>query len=194
METLDNIPVVYAKGAKEWRKWLEKNQHTGKPAWLTIYHKKSARPSIGYAEAIEHALCFGWIDGKAMKRDEESFYLFFKERNPGSTWSKVNRERAAKMSRAGLMMERGQAMIDLAKKKGTWDSLKDAENEVIPAELQKLFNKNKTAFKHFQAFAPSSRRHILAWILKAKRPETRQRRMEQTITLAAQNIKANHPA
>lgn len=192
METKDGIKVFYAKTTAAWRKWLAKNNQAEKSVWLLIYHKKSEKPGIDYKESIEEALCFGWIDGRANKRDEESFYLFFTRRKPKSNWSKVNKERAAKLIEKGLMMPEGQAMIALAKKTGTWDALNEAQSDVLPDDLQKLFNKHKTAFKNFQAFAPSSRRLILEWILQAKRPETRQKRIEQTVALAADNIKANH--
>ena len=90
------------------------------------------------------------------------------------------------------MTDRGQTLIDHAKKIGTWTAFVDVQNSVIPADLQKLFDKNKTAFKNFQTFAPSSKRIILEWIFNAKKSETRQQRIEQTIKLATKNIKANH--
>ena len=96
------------------------------------------------------------------------------------------------MIKQGLMTTSGQALIDLAKKTGTWEALADAQNLVMPDDLQKLFDKNETAFKNFQAFPPSSKRVILEWILKAKKPETRQRRIVQTVELATNNIRANH--
>jgi len=148
---------------------------------------------VYFREAIEEAVCFGWVDSKANKRDAESFYLVFSQRNPKSTWGKVSKERAEKMIREGLMTRHGQAAIDLAKKNGTWDALAEAHNAVIPDDLQKLFDKNKTALKNFQQFSPSSQRTILEWIMKAKRPETRQKRIVETVELAAKNIKANHP-
>ena len=145
-----------------------------------------------YNEAVEEAICFGWIDSIANKRDDESKYQFFSVRKPKSNWSKANRDRANKMIGQGLMASSGQALIDLAKKTGTWEALVDAQNSVVPNDLQKLFNKNKIAFKNFQAFPPSSKRIILEWILNAKKTETRQHRINQTVQLAAKNIKANH--
>jgi len=192
METINGIQTFYAKTREEWRKWLEKNCQSEKSVWLIIYHKKSERPSVHYRDAIENALCFGWVDSKAVKRDHESFYLSFSPRNPKSAWSKINRERAEKMIKQGLMTTSGQALIDLAKKTGTWEALADAQNLVMLDDLQKLFDKNETAFKNFQAFPPSSKRVILEWILKAKKPETRQRRIVQTVELATNNIRANH--
>ena len=141
METINGIQTFYAKTRGEWRKWLEKNCQSQKSVWLIIYNKKSKTPSVSYHDAIVDALCFGWIDSKAIPRDDESFYLYCSPRNPKSTWGKINRERAEKLIEQGLMTPNGQAAIDLAKKTGTWDVLADAQNLVIPDDLQKLFDK-----------------------------------------------------
>jgi uncharacterized protein YdeI (YjbR/CyaY-like superfamily) len=192
-EIVEGQPAFYAQSSDEWRAWLAANGQSEPSVWLIIHHKKSATPSVGYAESIEHALCFGWIDGKALKRDEESFYLRFTPRRPSATWSKVNRERAQHMTEAGLMTPAGQSMIDLAKATGRWEVLTDEQSVVIPDDLQAEFDGNPTALANFEAFPPSSCRLILEWIAKAKKPQTRQRRIEQTVELAAQNIRANHP-
>jgi uncharacterized protein YdeI (YjbR/CyaY-like superfamily) len=192
MELHNGTNTFHATSRKEWRKWLQKNSQSEKSVWLIIYHKTSETKSVYYEEAVEEAICFGWIDSIAHKRDEESKYQFFAQRKPKSNWSKLNRERAEKMIAQKLITPAGQALIDLAKQNGTWDALVDVQNSVVPADLQKLFHKNKTAFKNFQAFPPSSKRIILEWILNAKKPETRLQRINQTIELAARNIKANH--
>ena len=192
MELHNEINTFHAKTRKEWRKWLEKNSQTEKSVWLIIYHKTSDTKSVYYEEAVEEAICFGWIDSIAHKRDEESKYQFFAVRKPKSNWSKANRERAVKMIEQGLMTSSGQRLIDLAKQTGTWDALVDVQNSVIPDDLQALLNKNKTALKNFLAFPPSSKRIILEWILNAKKSETRQKRIEEAVTLAKDNIKANH--
>lgn len=192
MELHNGLPAYHAKNRKEWRQWLTKNHRSEKSVWLIIYHKSSATPSVYYEEAVEEAICFGWIDSIAHKRDAESKYQFFAVRKPKSNWSKANRERAEKMIEKKQMKPAGQAMIDLAKKNGTWTALVDVQNSVIPPDLQQAFNKNKTAFKNFQAFPPSSKRIILEWILNAKKPETREQRIKQTVELAEKNIKANH--
>lgn len=160
--------------------------------WLVIYHKNSSTKSCNYEEAVEEALCFGWIDSIAKKRDTESKVQYFSVRKPKSNWSKSNRDRVAKLTELGLITERGQKMIELAKQTGTWDALVDVQNSIIPEDLQELLNKNKKALKHFLAFSPSSKRVILEWILHAKKAETRQKRIEETVRLAAENIKANH--
>jgi uncharacterized protein YdeI (YjbR/CyaY-like superfamily) len=192
MELKDGRKAVRAKTRKEWRRWLEKNHSSESSVWLILFLKKSLVQSVDIGEAMEEALCFGWIDSKALKRDSESFYLTFSPRNPKSNWSNINKERAEKMIQQGLMTESGQRMIDFAIKTGTWDALKDAQNLIIPADLRRLFDNNEIAFKNFNAFAPSSKRLILEWILKAKKPETRQKRIEETVRLASENIKANH--
>lgn len=190
METKNDIKAVYAPTRKEWREWLVKNSKTEKSVWLIIYHKTSATPSVYYAESIEEALCFGWIDSKSIKRDAESSYLMFTPRKVTGKWSAVNKERVERLNAAGLMTPQGQALIDLAKQTGTWDALVDAENAVIPPDLQALFDKNKTALKNFLAFPPSAKRLILTWISDAKRPETRQQRIIETAEKAADNIRA----
>jgi uncharacterized protein YdeI (YjbR/CyaY-like superfamily) len=121
METNNGIEAFYAKTSAQWRKWLEKNSQMTKAVCLIIYHKKSSTKSISYNEAVEQALCFGWIDSKANKRDAESFYLQFTPRKLNSKWSNPNKERVARMVTEGLMTEHGQKLIDIAKKTGKWE-------------------------------------------------------------------------
>jgi uncharacterized protein YdeI (YjbR/CyaY-like superfamily) len=190
MELHKGDMTLYAKSRKDWRNWLQKNQDKEKRIRLILYRKGSKTPSVSYEECIEEALCFGWIDSTANTRDAESYFILIAQRKPGSNWSKPNRIRAEKMINQGLMKPRGQAMIDLAKQTGTWTALEEIENSIIPEDLQKRFDKNQRAFRHFQAFSPSSQRIILEWIMKAKRPETRQKRVAETVAQAAKNIKA----
>ncbi|MCX7638259.1 MAG: YdeI/OmpD-associated family protein [Cyclobacteriaceae bacterium] len=192
MEIHRNVQAVKARTRNEWRRWLEKNHASAKAVWLVIFHKGSNRKSISYNEAVEEAICFGWIDSIAQKRDEQSKYQYFAPRKEKSNWSKANRERAEKMIAQGRMTPAGQKLIDLAKKTGTWHALVDVQKGVIPEDLQKKLNQNKKALKNFHAFPPSSKRIILEWISNAKKEETRQKRIEETVRLAAQNIRANH--
>jgi uncharacterized protein YdeI (YjbR/CyaY-like superfamily) len=185
--------TVVASTTAEWRAWLADNCRSDKGVWLVIYSKDSGTPSVRYHEAIEHALCYGWIDSHARKHDADSFRLRFTPRSPRSTWSRVNRQRAAKMIEQGLMTESGHAAIELAKATGTWQVLPDEIDTAVPGDLQELLDRNTAARQNFQNFPPSSKRLILTWIATAKRPETRQRRINQTVDLAAVNIRANHP-
>jgi uncharacterized protein YdeI (YjbR/CyaY-like superfamily) len=183
--------AVSAPTRKIWRNWMAKNHEKETSVWLIIFHKKSRQASVYYDEAVEEALCFGWVDSVSNSRNEESSYLYFAKRKPKSNWSKANKDRVEKLTKLGLIMPAGQAMIDLAKKMDTWTALEVVDQLTIPPDMQKLFDKNKTAEKNFLAFPASTRRGILEWILNAKRPETRQKRVEETVTLAAQNIRAN---
>ena len=123
MEMKDGKPAVYAPTRAEWRDWLTQNIETEKSVWLIQYHKKSKVESINYNDAMEEAVCFGWIDSKAKKRDAESFYLTFTPRNPKSKWSEPNKERVARMEAKGLITVHGQRLIDIAKNTGKWDHL-----------------------------------------------------------------------
>jgi uncharacterized protein YdeI (YjbR/CyaY-like superfamily) len=188
---IEGVNTCYAENRAEWRKWLEDNHQSAQHVWLIIYKKQSVTPSVYYAEAVEEALCFGWIDSKANKRDEHSFYQFFARRNPSSNWSKVNKDRVAKLLSQGLIRPAGMAMIELAKQNGKWNALDEIENLVLPDDLQKELNNNLQANEYFTAFPKSVKRGILEWISNAKRDETRQKRISETVELAAKNIRAN---
>ena len=120
METKDGLQTLYVLTTEDWRKWLTENCRSEKSVWLIVYHKSSKIPSVHWHDAIENALCFGWVDNKAMKRDKESCYLKFTPRNSKSNWGKRNIERAVKMTERGLMTEYGQELIDIAKTTGKW--------------------------------------------------------------------------
>ncbi len=188
---IDKQRTFNAKSRAEWRNWLEQNHQSEKLVWLVISRKGSKMPGVSYEEAVEEALCFGWIDSRANRKDAQSFYLLIAKRNPKSYWSRSNRERAQKLIEQGLMTKARLYIIELAKKTGTWTALEKIENSTIPDDLQKQFDQNKTAFENFQAFASSSKQMILYWIQDAKRPETRQKRIEETVALAEKNVRVN---
>ena len=192
MELKDGIKAFYAKDRSAWRKWLEKNHNKETSLWLIIYKKQSGTASVYYDEAVDEALCFGWIDSKPNKRDDESYYQFFAKRSPKSKWSKVNKAKVEKLIKEGRMNEAGLQAIETAKENGTWTALDDVDNSIIPDDLQEALNKNKSALNNFEAFPRSSKKIILEWIANAKRSETRQKRIEETVQKAEQNIKANH--
>jgi uncharacterized protein YdeI (YjbR/CyaY-like superfamily) len=190
--TYKDSPAVIAPTLAVWRKWLSKNHNKEKSAWLIIFRKSSGKKCVDYAEAVEEALCFGWIDSTANPRNEESSYRYFAVRKPNSKWSKVNRARVARLIEDKRMQPAGQAMIDLAKKSGTWTAMEDIEKGVIPPDLQKQLAKNKKGKENFNAFPPSSKKIILSWIKDAKTSETRMKRIKETVKLAAKNVRANH--
>lgn len=191
MELKSGFKTFYPKTRKAWRNWLEKHHDKEQAVWLIIYHKASKKPTVYYADAVEEALCFGWIDSRPNKRDEESYFLFFSRRSPKSHWSKINKERVQRLEEQGLITAAGQRMIDLAKQNGNWTALETIDEMIIPADLKALLRKNAVASKHFKAFPPSIKKGILFWITSAKQPATREKRIKETIELAAQNIRAN---
>ena len=184
--------IVYARTRKTWRAWLQKNHQKEKSVWLIIHNKNSTTKCVNYEEAVEESLCFGWVDSMAKKGDDKSHIQYFTQRKAKGNWSKSNKERVARLIEQGLMHASGQAMIDLAKKSGTWAALEKVQRSIIPEDLKTLLFKNKIAEKYFQAFPPSSKRIILEWIQNAKKPETRKQRIKQTVLLAAKNLRANH--
>ena len=183
--------TFHARSTAEWRDWLARNGESEREIWLVIYHRDSGTPSVRIHEAMEHALCYGWIDSHHRKHGADSSRLRFTPRSSRSTWSRVNRERAARMIEAGLMTPPGQAAIDLAKSRGTWQLVSDVDS--VPDDLRDRLARDEVARANFEAFPPSSKRLILEWIATAKRPETRRRRIETTVTLAARHLRANHP-
>lgn len=190
-EYRDGIPAFHARTRNEWRKWLAKNHQTEKSVWLIIYRKESTTPSVYYPEAVDEALCFGWIDSKPNKRDVESYYQFFARRNPKSKWSKVNKEKVARLLEQGLMQPAGLAMVELAKATGTWTALDEVEEGILPDDLKKRFSKSKKAWSNWENFPRSVKKGILDWISSARTSETRNKRIEETVTLAQKNIRAN---
>lgn len=182
-----------ATTAADWRDWLATHGASRREIWLVMRRKDSPVPGICYEDAVSQALCFGWIDGHHRGRDEHSSLLRFTPRTPRSVWSRPNRERAARMLEAGMMTPAGRAAIDRARAAGTWEHVAETELAATRAELDELLDRNPEAHRHFASFPPSSVRIILGWIASAKRPDTRARRIERTVVLAAQGIRANHP-
>jgi uncharacterized protein YdeI (YjbR/CyaY-like superfamily) len=183
----------YAKDRQEWRAWLEQNHATASGVWLIYYKKETGKPQVAHDEAVEEALCFGWIDSVANKVDTDSRLQMFSPRNPKSPWSGLNKRRIEKLIEQGLMTAAGLAKIEAAKQDGSWYSYDAIETLTVPEDLALALSANADADKYFAAFSPSSKKMILWWIASAKRPETRQKRIEETVRLAAQNIKANQP-
>lgn len=182
------VETFSAATVAEWRAWLAEHSASAREIWLVLHHKDSPTPSVRYAEAVEQALCFGWIDGHHQKNDERSSRLRFTPRTPRGTWSAVNRERAERMVAAGLMTPAGQAAMDFAKAAGTWNPVPDPDT--VPDDLRTALEASPVANEHFKAFPPSSKRLIVAWVVGAKRPETRQRRIARTVELAATGVRA----
>ncbi len=187
----DGKKTFHAADVAQWRAWLEEHHMLEPGVWLIIFHKKSDTPSVYYEEAVDEALCFGWVDSKPNKRDSESYYQYFSPRNPKSNWSRKNKEKIASLEREGRLAEAGRQMVLHAKHSGTWDALNEVEDLILPPDLIEAFAPYPAARDNFEAFPPSVKRGILEWIFNAKRPATRSKRIRDTVEKAEQNIRAN---
>ncbi|MCX6597922.1 MAG: YdeI/OmpD-associated family protein [Acidobacteria bacterium] len=184
---------VTVRTRAEWRQWLAQNHPRTTSIWLVTFKKGSGQPTLPYAEIVEEALCFGWVDSRPAKLDEHRSMLLISPRRRGSGWSRVNKERVARLIENGLMMPPGLAKIEGAQADGSWTALDEVEQMVIPPDVVEALAANSAAQGYFNQFNGSSIRGILQWISSAKRPETRAKRIAETVRLAAQNIKANQP-
>jgi uncharacterized protein YdeI (YjbR/CyaY-like superfamily) len=189
MQMLRN--TTHPKTRAEWRAWLVAHHARDEGVWLITYKKATGKPRVEYDEAVEEALCFGWVDSKPNKLDDERSMLWFAPRKGGTGWSKPNKERVERIIAAGLMTPAGLAKVNAAIQDGTWTMLDAVEALEIPADLSKALTSYKTATENFDAFPRSVKRGILEWILQAKKAETRAKRVEETARLAAENIRAN---
>jgi uncharacterized protein YdeI (YjbR/CyaY-like superfamily) len=144
---------------------------------------------VEYGDAVEEALCFGWIDSKSKPIDDEKFMQFFSKRKPNSVWSKVNKEKIERLSQQGLMTKAGYDIIEKAKQNGSWTILDEAEALIIPSDLEEAFTQKPNTKDYFLNLSRSDKRNILQWLVLAKRAETRQNRINEIVTLAAEKQK-----
>lgn len=189
---MKDLKRVEVRSRSELRSWLERNFSQTDSIWLVTYKKAVGEWHVDYASIVEEALCFGWIDSLPRRLDEKRTMLRLSPRKPGSAWSKLNRDRVAKLIKRGEMRPPGLAAVARAKKDGSWSKLKASDSGAIPSDLRQAFARHPGSKALFAAFPPSSKRSILEWILSAKAPETRAKRVEETARLAAQNVRANH--
>jgi uncharacterized protein YdeI (YjbR/CyaY-like superfamily) len=181
---------LYFKNRDEWRKWLEKNHKLINGVWLIYYKKSSGKQRVAYSDAVEEALCFGWIDGKIKRADDDSYMQWFTPRRKGSKWSKLNVTRVQRLIKDGLMMPAGLSAYEesIVEPGLVYEVIKD-ENITIPADLSEALKENKTAGDNFRAFPPSRIRLSVLWLNSAKKEETRQSRLRKIVDQAEKNIR-----
>lgn len=175
---------VYAPNRQVWRDWLTVHHQTTMGVWLVYYKVSSGRPSVRYPEAVQEALCFGWIDSKVKSLDGERYQQVFTPRKPRSVWSKLNKGYVAELQALGLLQPAGLRVIEAAQQDGSWFSLDACEALVIPEDLAQALAMCPAAQAHFEGYPASLKKTILAWIAAAKRPETRQRRIQKAVEAA----------
>jgi uncharacterized protein YdeI (YjbR/CyaY-like superfamily) len=184
--------IFYPKNQTEWRNWLLENHLSKLNIWLVYYNKKSKIESITWSEAVDVALCFGWIDSKRISINTETSHQFFSKRKPKSTWSKINKNKVEKLMEQGLMSEAGFKSIETAKQNGYWSILDEVEDLIVPEDLETEFSKNPNSKEFFLSLSKSSKKIILYWLVSVKTTETRQRRIAEIIESAEQNLKPKH--
>ena len=186
------IETFYPSSMAAWRNWLEENHLSTQSVWLVCYTKNSTKKSITWSESVDVALCFGWIDSKKIRVDEETSHQFFSKRKAKSTWSKINKQKVQFLIEAGQMSSAGYKSIEVAKQNGSWTILDQVEELIVPVDLEAEFFNSPAAKHNFENFSKSSKKAILQWITLAKRPETRYKRIIEVVRRAHENLKPSH--
>lgn len=188
-----DLPILPFDSRRSWEAWLEENHATSNGLWLKIAKKGAGLETVSYAEALDVALCYGWIDGQKGKLDDDYWLQRFTPRRPRSKWSRVNREKATKLIESGEMKPAGLREVERAKADGRWDAAYEAQSKAtVPEDLLRKLQNNEAARRFFAALDSANRYAILYSIQDAKKPETRARRIEKYVTMLAEGKKL-HP-
>ncbi|MDR6300382.1 YdeI/OmpD-associated family protein [Mesonia maritima] len=170
----------------DWRNWLKENHLEKDGIWLIIHKKSAEKFNLTWSEAVEEALCFGWIDSLKKPIDSTKYRQYFSKRKPNSTWSKINKDTIEKLSKAGWLAEAGIKSIAIAKENGSWTILDSVENLEIPSDLEMEFNNHPNSKTYFLSLSKSVKKSMLQWIVLAKRTETRQKRIKEIASCTSQ--------
>jgi uncharacterized protein YdeI (YjbR/CyaY-like superfamily) len=184
-----DLKHVQPKSRKAWREWLKKHHASSSGIWLVIAKKHSGIPSLTYNDAVEEALCFGWIDSLMNPIDEALYKQMFTPRKPKSLWSALNRTRVERLIASGLMTSAGMKMVDVAKESGLWEAHAPSEALTLPPELRKALNANTDAKKNWPTYTESQRKMFLYMVNGAKRPETRAKRVARVVDIVSRKLK-----
>jgi uncharacterized protein YdeI (YjbR/CyaY-like superfamily) len=182
--------TFFAEDAAAWRGWLEAHHATAREIWLVLLKKHVKRPSVSLDEAVQEALCFGWIDGMLRRIDDESHMVRFTPRRSGSVWAASNKARVKRLIAEGRMRPEGLALVEEAKRRGEWDRV-EARDDVtlVPDDLAAALDEDATAADAWARLAPSHKKLYLSWIGEAKRADTRARRIAETVRRVAEGIR-----
>jgi uncharacterized protein YdeI (YjbR/CyaY-like superfamily) len=188
-ERKDPRDIVDVSTRQGWRKWLEDNYATSSGAWLIMYKKASLKKGPSYEDAVEEALCFGWIDSRPNVLDQQRYKLLFVPRQPGSTWARSNKIRVEKLIKESLMTPAGLAKIEQAKRDGSWDQLDEIEALMPPEDLKEALKVDPVAAKNFAEYSKSSKKMILWWLFGSRRPGTRSQRIQRIVDASSKGEK-----
>jgi uncharacterized protein YdeI (YjbR/CyaY-like superfamily) len=191
LAAIETLQRVECRTRAEWRRWLKANHRQRDSIWLVTFKKNSGQPALRYEEAVEEALCFGWIDSRPAKLDEQRRMLLFSPRKPRSVWARTNKERVERLIRDGLMTPAGLETIERAKRDGSWTVLDDVEEGLVPADLEAALASDPDARAKWEAFTDSGRKQTLQWLKMAKTAATREKRIAEIVRLAALGLRPN---
>lgn len=179
----------YPEDRDAWRSWLHENHASSEGVWLIYYKKHTGMPTVSYDEAVEEALCYGWIDSVPNKIDDQKYMQLFSPRKKKSPWSKLNKDRIEKLIQNGSMMVPGMEKIEQSKKDNSWTALDNIEALIYPDYFKTALETKPQAAKNFRNFNKSYVKGVLWWLESAKREENRQKRLKQVIESAEKNDK-----
>jgi uncharacterized protein YdeI (YjbR/CyaY-like superfamily) len=185
----NEIEIFYPTNQKEWRLWLAKNHLQKDAVWVVFYKQKAGKPTIKWSNAVDEALCFGWIDSVKKTLDEERSIQFFSKRKPQSTWSKINKDKVQKLIDTKQITKAGLQTIETAKQNGSWTILDEVEKLIIPKDLETELKTKVNSMDFFLSLSRSTRKAMLQWLVLAKREETRQKRIIEIVKNAEQGKK-----
>ena len=185
-----DYPVFHAQTRDEWRAWLLENHATMRGVWLASWRTEALGPRCPYPDAVEEAICFGWIDSTTVALDEERGLQMFTPRKGKSAWTRLNRQRAADLEQRGLMADAGRAAIVAAKSTGWWTIMDSVEDLVEPPELRAALDARPSARAAWDGFPPSPRKQMLFWIVTAIQDQTRAQRVTSVVAAAAEGRRA----
>ncbi len=183
------LETFYPETLVHWRDWLIENHSRDKGIWLIQYNKKSGKPSVSWSDAVDEALCFGWIDSLKKKLNDESSIQYFVKRKPKSTWSKINKQKIEKLISENRMIQAGLDIITVAKENGSWEILDSVEELIIPEDLATELSKRENATEFFLSLSKSVKKMMLQWLVLAKKPETRKKRILEIAEAAEKKMK-----
>lgn len=185
----NEIEIFYPTNQKEWRLWLAKNHLQKDAVWVVFYKQKAGKPTLKWSNAVDEALCFGWIDSVKKTLDEERSIQFFSKRKPQSTWSKINKDKVQKLIDTKQITKAGLQTIETAKQNGSWTILDEVEKLIIPKDLETELKTKVNSMDFFLSLSRSKRKAMLQWLVLAKREETRQKRIIEIVKNAEQGKK-----
>ncbi len=187
---MDRYEKVEIASREQLHGWLLENHTRTESVWLVVYKKHVADKHVNHWDIVDEGLCFGWIDSRSAKLDENRSMLLFSPRKPKSAWSRINKDRLERLFAEGRMQPSGLRAIEIAKANGSWERIDQATTDEPPKDFLDALSASEAAIANWKTFPPSSRRAILEWILMAKKPETRANRIRETVEKAAAGIRA----